>query len=65
MIPRINVGNGAMSSAQAANMKADRNADDVSKLRRKVAYLEWKVLPHHKKRHHHTMTPQQPKSNNS
>jgi len=43
------------------------NATDVSKLKRKVAYLEWKVLPHHKKRHHHRapVTTEQPKSNNS
>ena len=63
----LNVGNGAMSSAQQANMKADATADDVAKLKRKVAYLEWKVLPHHKKRHHHHTTPatEQPKTNNS
>ncbi|HEX4117636.1 MAG TPA: hypothetical protein VHX99_02450 [Rhizomicrobium sp.] len=63
----LNVGNGAMSSAQRANMKADTTADDVTKLKRKVAYLEWKVLPHHKKRHHHHATPatEQPKTNNS
>ena len=36
----LNVGNGAMSSAQRANMKADTTANDVSKLKRKVAYLE-------------------------
>jgi len=61
----LNVGNGAMSSAQQANMKADQNSDDVSKLKRKVAYLEWKVLPHHKRRHHHHTTTEQPKTNNS
>src|ERR1700722_12853121 len=60
----LNVGNGAMASAQQANSKADQNTDDVSKLKRKVAYLEWKVLPHHKKHHHHT-APAQPKTNNS
>lgn len=59
------VGTDAKTSAQMANEKSDMNATDVSKLKRKVAYLEWKVLPHHKKRHHRTMTPQQPKSNNS
>jgi hypothetical protein len=61
----LNVGNGAMASAQQANSKADQNTDDVGKLKRKVAYLEWKVLPHHKKRHHHHALPAQPKSNNS
>src|SRR3981081_3226041 len=47
------VGNDARTAAQMANDKSDMNATDVSKLKRKVAYLEWKVLPHHKKRHHH------------
>ena len=61
----LGVGNGAMTSAQLANQKADQNTDDVSKLKRKVAYLEWKVLPHHKKRHHHHAAPEQPKTNNS
>ena len=61
----LNVGNGALSSAQQANQKADLTADDVTKLKRKVAYLEWKVLPHHKKRHHrhHSVTPQTKSSN--
>ena len=62
----LNVGNGAMTSAQMANQKADMNTDDLSKLKRKVAYLEWKVLPHHKKHHHHRpAAPEQPKTNNS
>src|SRR5476651_1552142 len=61
----LGVGNGAMTAAQMANQKADMNTDDVSKLKRKVAYLEWKVLPHHKKRHHHHAAPEQPKTNNS
>jgi hypothetical protein len=60
----LGVGNGAMTSAQMANQKADQNTDDVGRLKRKVAYLEWKVLPHHKKRHHHTAQAQ-PKPNNS
>jgi hypothetical protein len=63
----MGVGNGAMTSAQLANQKADANGDDISHLKRKVAYLEWKVLPHHKKRHHHRTpaTTEQPKPNNS
>jgi murein lipoprotein len=62
----LGVGNNAMTSAQMANQKADQNTDDVSKLKRKVAYLEWKVLPHHKKRHHHKAPAvEQPKTNNS
>jgi len=61
----LSVGNDAKSSAQMANEKADMNATDVQRLKRKVAYLEWKVLPHHKKRHHHSVAPAQPKANNS
>jgi hypothetical protein len=61
----LGVGNNALSSAQAANDKSDMNASEVNRLKRKVAYLEWKVLPHHKKhRRHHTATAQ-PKANNS
>jgi hypothetical protein len=59
----LGVGNGAMTAAQMANQKADDNANDVNRLKRKVAYLEWKVLPHHKKRHHHSAA--QAKPNNS
>ena len=59
----LSVGNGAMTSAQMANQKADMNASDVQRLKRKVAYLEWKVLPHHKKKHHRAAV--QPKANNS
>jgi hypothetical protein len=61
----LGVGNDAKTSAQMANEKADMNASDVQRLKRKVAYLEWKVLPHHKKRHHHSVAPAQPKANNS
>jgi hypothetical protein len=63
----LGVGNGAMSSAQSANEKADLTATDVTKLRKRVAYLEYKVLPHHKKkiRHHHAPTTEQAKPNNS
>ena len=55
----MNVGNGAMSSAQQANMKADQNNSDMTRLKKRVAYLEYKVLPHHKKKQHrvhHTAT---------
>ena len=62
----LSVGNSAVSSAQMANDKADLNTTDVQRLKRKVAYLEWKVLPHHKKhRHHQSVAPVQPKTNNS
>ena len=61
------VGNDAKTAAQMANDKSDMNATDVSTLKRKVAYLEWKVLPHHKKKHHHRApaATEQPKANNS
>lgn len=63
----LNVGNGAMSSAQRASMRADQNSSDLTKLRKRVAYLEYKVLPHHKKRRrhhvvHHTTSNEQPKN---
>jgi len=49
----LGVGNGAMASAQQANQKADMSTDDIGKLKKRVAYLEYKTLPHHKKKHHH------------
>jgi hypothetical protein len=64
----LNVGNGAMSSAQRANMKADANTSDVTQLKRRVAYLENKVLPHQKKKHsriHHTTATATQKPKNS
>ena len=51
----MGVGNNALASAQQANQKYDMTASDVSRLKRRVAYLEHKVLPHHRKKlHHHT-----------
>jgi hypothetical protein len=32
-------------------------ASDVIKLRKRVAYLEYKTLPHHKKKVHHHKAP--------
>jgi hypothetical protein len=62
----LSVGNGAASAAQLANDKSDLNANDVQRLKRKVAYLEWKVLPHHKKhRRPHSAARAQLKSSNS
>lgn len=63
----LGVGNGAMSAAQMANQKADANSADVSRLKRQVAYLQWKVLPHHRKkaRHHHHTTHSQARPDNS
>jgi hypothetical protein len=62
----MGVGNNALTSAQLANQKADQNGNDVASLKRKVAYLEHKVLPHKKRHHrHHTAAPVQQKPNNS
>lgn len=64
----MGIGNNALSSAQQANQKADMSASDITRLKKRVAYLEYKTLPHHKKkvRHQHR-APQteQPKANNS
>ena len=62
------VGNNALSSAQAANGKADLSAADIVKLKKRVAYLEYKTLPHHKKKIRHHRAPaaaEQSKPSNS
>jgi hypothetical protein len=46
----MGVGNNALASAQRANQKYDMTASDISKLKKRVAYLERRVLPHHKKK---------------
>ncbi len=64
----MGVGTNAMTSAQAANGKADMSATDIVKLKKRVAYLEYKTLPHHKKKVRHHRAPavtEQPKANNS
>jgi len=62
----LGVGNNALASAQAANGKADANTTDVAKLKRQVAFPQWKVLPHHKKARHHRKAPAvEQKANNS
>ncbi len=61
----LGVGNDALASAQAANGKTDANTTDVAKLKRQVAYLQWKVLPHHKKHHHHRAPATETKPTNS
>ncbi len=51
----LNTGNQALSAAQLAQQKADADANDVRLLKRRIASLEHKVFPHHKKkkvRHH-------------
>jgi uncharacterized NAD(P)/FAD-binding protein YdhS len=63
----LGVGNGAMTAAQRANMKADANAGDVTQLTRRVANLEYRMQPHHKKTHHrvHHTTAMNEKPKNS
>jgi len=47
----MGVGNSAASAAQMANLKADANAADVARLKRQVAFLQAKVMPHKRKKH--------------
>jgi len=47
----LGVGNSAASAAQTANQKADATAVEVTRLKRQVAFLQSKVLPHKKKKH--------------
>jgi hypothetical protein len=64
----MGVGNNALTSAQMANDKADLSATDIVKLKKRVAYLEYKTLPHHKKKVRHHRAPaatEQPKPSNS
>jgi hypothetical protein len=49
----MGVGTSAASAAHMANQKADANAAEVAKLKRQVAFLQSKVLPHKKKKKHH------------
>lgn len=60
----LGVGNSAMSSAQSANQKADMSASDINRLKKRVAYLEYKVLPHHKKKVRHRKAPAVPAAAN-
>jgi hypothetical protein len=63
----LSVGRGAMSSAQAAHAKADLAGSDINRLKRRVAYLEYKLLPHHKKQRvrHHATTAKNQQAKNS
>lgn len=66
----LGVGHDAMSSAQAANQKADLAIADIANAKRRIAYLEYKLLPHHRRvrhRHHyhHTAKRTVQKPNNS
>ena len=48
----LGAGNSATNAALMANQKADANAKEVARLKRQVAFLQSKVLPHKKKKHH-------------
>ena len=63
----LGTGNKALSAAQVAQQKSDQNATEVAMLKRKVALLEHKVFPKHKKRHlrHHKVLPHADKATNS
>ncbi len=50
----LGVGNDAKTHALTAEQKADQANADLAIAKKKIAYLEYKVLPHHKKRHHHS-----------
>ncbi len=60
----LGVGNDAKTHALTAEQKADQANADLSVMKKKVAYLEWKTNPHHKKRHHRA-APAEQKTNNS
>lgn len=47
----LGVGNDAKMAAMTADQKAQANAAEMAKMKRRIAYLEYKVNPH-KKRHH-------------
>jgi hypothetical protein len=51
----LSVGNNALTSAQLANQKADQNAVDIAAAKRRIAYLERKISPHHKRHRRHTL----------
>jgi len=51
------IGNNAMASAQTANALAQDDQTGLTKANKRIAYLEYKLLPHKKVRHrrvHHT-----------
>jgi len=50
----LSVGNNALTSAQLANQKADQNAADIAATKRRIAYLERKISPHHKRHRRQT-----------
>lgn len=62
----LGVGNDAKAQALTAAQKADQANADLAVVSKRVAYLEDKTLPHHKKKRHHRTTPApEQKPNNS
>jgi len=55
----LGVGNDAKATALTAAQKADQANADLAVAKKRIAYLEYKVLPHHKKKHHRSTPPQQ------
>ena len=56
----LGVGHDAKQTALTAAQKADQANADLAVAKKRIAYLEYKVLPHHKKKHHRsTPAPQQ------
>ena len=58
----VTIGNNAMTAAQLAHQKTDANADEVNRLKRKIALLERKVFPRKKVRRHHAPSAAQQQS---
>jgi len=63
----LGVGNDAKTAALTAAQKADQANADLAVMSKRVAYLEDKTLPHHKKKRHHRAPAPAPeqKPNNS
>ena len=62
----LGVGNDAKQAALTAAQKADQANADLDNMSKRVAYLEDKTLPHHKKKRHHRAAPApEQKPNNS
>jgi MoxR-like ATPase len=56
----LGVGHDAKATALTAAQKADQANADLAVAKKRIAYLEYKVLPHHKKKHHRSAPQQAP-----
>lgn len=65
----LSTGRNAISAAQMANQKADLAITDIANAKKRIAYLEYKLLPHYRRklrhRYHHTAKKTAQKSNDS